>query len=224
MKSRLFYLLPKLFVGDAPLTVKTKHVSLEVSSPHLSVVPGDKKIRLNRPFPNKGYVVGHDKANRIGWFVSLPCGLSHFDLTFLWNIHVSEHDYRFRVEHLFHVDTMEEMDDGGREDGEIWSMDVMPWYRREGFYRGEPQVNVQPASRLAMEEIHSVRNVGMISADQDGIAYEEYLFIPPVSQKEFIRRWIGVGFRAVPAIPSFEQEDAQGETKPGFSWMAGGGE
>jgi hypothetical protein len=201
-RSRLLYLLPELFVGSAPSPVprfiRARHVSLELSCPEMDVGQRDGKIRLGRPLPNKGYVVGHDRKNRMGWFVPFSSGLQHLDIAFIWNIHVPEAQYRFRVEHLIHVETLGGQE--GADDGQIWSMDVMPWYRREGFDHEEPLVNVQPSSRLTLDEIHPARKVELVSASSDGIAYEECLRIPPVSRREFVSRWIGVGCGIFPVI------------------------
>ncbi|MBU2754941.1 hypothetical protein HFU84_06780 [Acidithiobacillus sp. CV18-2] len=208
-QRRLFYVLPKLFIGHVPFFtqfVKTKHVSLEVSSPHLPVVPGDEKIRLSRPLPNKGYVVGHGKENRMGWFVPIPQDIERFDLPLAWEVHVPEINYWKRVEHLLHVELLPLATSATGDEPLIWSMDVMPWCRLPEFDRGEPPVNVQPTSRAFLDEIHSVRHIVPLKSSDNVISYGEDLVIPPVTTEVFTEWCTARGCGIDTVIPSCDME------------------
>ena len=228
-QTRLFHVLPKLYRGSSLLAgfIKTKHVSLDVfsSDPDISVEPLNGKIRITRPLPNKGYFVGGDGANRLGWFVPLPEAVDKFSLVFLWKIHVPEIDYRIRIEHLIRVGALHNGTAGvapgmALDNGEmkIWTMDVMPWCHRDGFYQEEPPVNVQPASRFSVDEIHPVRKARSLGYLIEGfpkapwdesevVGYEENLVIPPVSEKEFASQWLGACCGIASIIPPVVQED-----------------
>jgi hypothetical protein len=213
---RIFHVLPMLYIDRLSMHghfVKGKHVRLEVASDGMAVEPRNGKIRITRPLPNKGYFVGGVDENRLGWFV--PMRAERFAITFLWNIHVPETDYRLRIGHRISV--LAQPDDAlnpeGSDDRRIWTMDVMPWWRREGFYQGEPPVNVQPASRLSLEEIHPVRKARplehLIECPEtlwdgaDVVGYGEDIVVPPVSEGEFLRRSLGAACGIAPVIPPF---------------------